>query len=100
MVEAITAGQDRDYPKLLSSSLTLVGDFEDILGVDLPDSVVSTLRKYGPFLVELASAEDAEGVEKALKAAAAPVGSYKVKRGWAASLPAARMNERIEKKVY
>ena len=43
---------------------------------DLPD----WFKKYIPFVAEIASAENSDDVKKALENAAAPVGSYRIKR--------------------
>jgi len=96
VAEAIGAARTRDYSALLASVLQILEKFEKQGWAKVPESVSRTLKTYGPFLVELASAEDADAVEKALQSAAAPVGSYKVKRGWRGSLGAARLARRIE----
>lgn len=59
------------------SALVSIFAFATRLGADIP----APLLKYGGFLADLVAAKTSEDVEKALKAAAAPVGSYKVKRG-------------------
>lgn len=59
------------------AALVSIFAFATRVGADIPDP----LLKYGGFLADLVAAKTSEDVEKALKAVAAPVGSYKVKRG-------------------
>jgi V8-like Glu-specific endopeptidase len=52
--------------------------------IDL-DITVPFFNKYGPFLVQLATAKDAESVKQTLATAAAPAGSFRAKRDSAAN---------------
>lgn len=73
IAEAAEATAKQDY----QAAVVSIFAFATRVGADIPDP----LLKYGGFLADLVAAKTSEDVEKALKAVAAPVGSYKVKRG-------------------
>jgi hypothetical protein len=52
--------------------------------LDVNTSMPAWAGKYLPFAAELASAKDSDSVQKALENAAAPIGSYRAKRGYRA----------------
>lgn len=86
IVDTIALAKTRDYPGMVAALLSAVNE----LGVELP----AGLSVHLPFFAELAAAKDADAVEKAIEGAAAPVGSYKVKRGNPRSEAAVRLAER------
>ncbi|MEM7152807.1 MAG: hypothetical protein AAF799_08190 [Myxococcota bacterium] len=88
LFEAIHDARTRDFQGLVVRLFAIA----ERLDVEIPPA----LLKYGPFLADFASAQDAESIEKALESVAEPVGSYKKKRGDAGSIRAARYREREE----
>jgi hypothetical protein len=61
--------------------LTAVISAGQVLDIMWPDGTPVWVRRYLPFIGELAQAKDPAEVEKLLQGAAAPVGSYRGKRG-------------------
>jgi hypothetical protein len=78
IAKAYAAAKQRDYAR------TFVHVSEVARLVLRPDQDAkwpSSITKYGPFIAEVASAKTAEDVQRALEAAAAPVGGGLAKRG-------------------
>lgn len=79
---------DQDYAATIGDLMKLLAAFNIHVGTErnasqrspeLMAKVSAFVGKHGPFIVELASAKSSQDVAAALDAAAAPVGSYKVK---------------------
>ncbi|XYI03521.1 hypothetical protein ACMHYB_28630 [Sorangium sp. So ce1128] len=74
------AGLDEDYGTLVLELSRLLAELRQVhrQNAELA-AMFSTISRYTPFIVEIASAKDSKDVAAAFEAAAAPVGSYKVK---------------------
>ncbi|RKG71438.1 hypothetical protein D7W79_30785 [Corallococcus exercitus] len=75
VIDALDGVNRQDYTRVVLSLLLVPADLGS------KDTSPVWLKKYGPFLAQLATAKDPESAQQALEAMALPVGSYRQKRG-------------------
>lgn len=73
--ESLEAVRKADYVRAIISLTLMAQD----MGAE--DNTPAWLKKYGPFIGQIATARNPEEVQKALEAAAVPVGGFRMKRG-------------------
>jgi len=79
--DAMDHVRSKEYNLVFVDVLALVENVQDLQVSKDHQILPGWYYQYGPFLVEMATAKDAESVEKALENAAAPVGTWRGKRG-------------------
>lgn len=84
--DALNHVRSKEYNLVFVDVLALVENVNALRTDQSKDILPAWYYRYGPFLVEMATAKDAESVEKALENAAAPVGTWRAKRGCGAHM--------------